>query len=471
MTASSRSVGSAVQHVERMLRRTLDFSEAVMFLRDPGKSRVLCYSGNSCLGTMANLPRDEACCELTIHGQIEHQASPASSSHEHQLPTADTPVSHLEFYLDTRDLRSSQSFYAGSDELGILLKGPASLTADDRALLRYFASVLGPALRNVILRERNETLQRSMDDAFGHLDSLRAIAQVSSSTVEHQSLIDEVCSHVSRKFGTEILCLVTCRPGQEDLYWAALHLPDGRGPKHIGKVTSLNAPNGASISIRTRKPFLADRTCIEQTATTNCIGVLLSQEAQTYYSVPLGYGGRIVGVMVAAHVSTDHFTHEEIRLWEDCAQQISPAVECLQLKQENQRLRSQVCSERVSPPYEVSCRHEFSGLVGESAALKHVFSQIEVVASTDSSVLILGETGTGKGMLAQALHRLSDRRDRPFVQVNCATIPAPLLESEMFGHEKGAFTGATSKRIGCFERASGGTLFLSDRRPSAERTH
>jgi len=462
VAASSRTVGSAVQHIEGMLRRTLDFSEAVMFLKDPGKSRVLCYSGNSCLGTMANLPRDEAFFELTIPSSIDHPVSLASSPHEHQLPVSDTPVSHMEFYPDAGNMRSAQCFYAGSDEFGILLKGSTALTVEDRALLRSFASALGPAVQNVILRERNETLQRSVDNAFSHLDFLRAFAQVSLSAVEHQSLIDGLCNQVSRKFGTEILCLVTYRPDQDDLHWAALHLPDGRGPKHIGKVTSLNAPSGANISIRTRKPFLADRNCIEQTATTNCIGVLLSQEAKTYYSMPLGYGGKIVGVMVAAHVNTDHFTHEEIRLWEDCAKQISPAVECLQLKQESERLRSQVCSERVSPPYEVSCRHEFSGLVGESAALKRVFSQVEVVAHTDSSVLIMGETGTGKGMLALALHRLSDRKDRPFVQVNCATIPAPLLESEMFGHEKGAFTGATSKRVGCFERASGGTLFLDE---------
>jgi formate hydrogenlyase transcriptional activator len=107
-------------------------------------------------------------------------------------------------------------------------------------------------------------------------------------------------------------------------------------------------------------------------------------------------------------------------------------------------------------------RNDFEGMVGSSAALRGVLDQIRTVAPTDSTVLIEGETGTGKELIAHAIHTLSSRRGRPFVKLNCAAIPLGLLESELFGHEKGAFTGAVSQKIGRFEAANGGTLFLDE---------
>jgi formate hydrogenlyase transcriptional activator len=112
--------------------------------------------------------------------------------------------------------------------------------------------------------------------------------------------------------------------------------------------------------------------------------------------------------------------------------------------------------------HEVHSRHSFEGVVGRSAALNAVLNQVEVVAATDSTVLISGETGTGKELIARAIHNLSERRERALVKINCAAIPNGLLESELFGHERGAFTGAIAQRIGRFELASGGTLFLDE---------
>src|SRR6202790_3430760 len=107
-------------------------------------------------------------------------------------------------------------------------------------------------------------------------------------------------------------------------------------------------------------------------------------------------------------------------------------------------------------------RNGFEGIVGSSTALRGVLDQIRTVAPTDSTVLIEGETGTGKELIAHAIHMNSRRRDRPFVKLNCAAIPLGLLESELFGHERGAFTGAVAQQIGRFEAANGGTLFLDE---------
>ena len=105
---------------------------------------------------------------------------------------------------------------------------------------------------------------------------------------------------------------------------------------------------------------------------------------------------------------------------------------------------------------------DFHEIVGRSAAMKQVLGEVEIVGPTDATVLILGETGTGKELVARALHRVSARRNRPFITLNCAAIPTGLLESELFGYERGAFTGALSQKIGRFEMASGGTLFLDE---------
>jgi formate hydrogenlyase transcriptional activator len=116
----------------------------------------------------------------------------------------------------------------------------------------------------------------------------------------------------------------------------------------------------------------------------------------------------------------------------------------------------------ASPTGQDCVEERFEGIVGNSSALEMALAEVERVAPTDSTVLILGETGTGKELIARTIHNASRRRERPFVKLNCAAIPIDLLESELFGHEKGAFTGAISQKIGRFEMADTGTLFLDE---------
>ena len=144
------------------------------------------------------------------------------------------------------------------------------------------------------------------------------------------------------------------------------------------------------------------------------------------------------------------------------ANQAAVAVENALAFQEIAALKDQLAKEKAYLEEEVRTEHHFGEIVGESAALRRVLKQVETVAPTDSTVLIRGETGTGKELIARALHELSPRRERTFVKLNCAAIPTGLLESELFGHERGAFTGAVSQKVGRFELAHRGTLFLDE---------
>jgi formate hydrogenlyase transcriptional activator len=156
------------------------------------------------------------------------------------------------------------------------------------------------------------------------------------------------------------------------------------------------------------------------------------------------------------------FSPEDVQLLAQVAQQVAIAVENALAFREIAALKDKLANEKVYLEEEIQTAYNFEEIVGDSRALKQVLRQVQTVATTDSTVLILGETGSGKELIARALHSLSDRRERTFVKLNCAAIPTGLLESELFGHEKGAFTGAIATKIGRFELADGGTIFLDE---------
>ncbi|RKY91296.1 MAG: sigma-54-dependent Fis family transcriptional regulator, partial [Ignavibacteriae bacterium] len=129
---------------------------------------------------------------------------------------------------------------------------------------------------------------------------------------------------------------------------------------------------------------------------------------------------------------------------------------------EVEHLKNRLYAENIYLQDEIKLQHNFENIITQSEALKKLLHKVEQVASTDATVLILGESGTGKELFTRAIHNISDRGERPLVKVNCSALPANLIESELFGHEKGAFTGATGRKIGRFELADGGTIFLDE---------
>jgi formate hydrogenlyase transcriptional activator len=179
-------------------------------------------------------------------------------------------------------------------------------------------------------------------------------------------------------------------------------------------------------------------------------------------SIPLLAHDRALGALDLGARRDDAFRPEELELLGQVANQIAIAVENAQAYREISELKERLAKEKLYLEEEIRTEHNFEEIVGESDSLRRVLKQVETVAPTGSTVLIRGETGTGKELIARALHELSPRRERTFVKINCAAIPTGLLESELFGHEKGAFTGAISQKIGRFELAHEGTLFLDE---------
>jgi formate hydrogenlyase transcriptional activator len=179
-------------------------------------------------------------------------------------------------------------------------------------------------------------------------------------------------------------------------------------------------------------------------------------------AVPLATAQGILGTLSLGAFSHDAFSADQFPLLTRVAGQIAIAVRNAVSFEQIEGLNAQLAREKLYLEDEIRSDYQFDEIIGRSPALARVLREIQTVAPTDSTVLIAGETGSGKELVARAIHQLSGRREHAFVKLNCAAIPTGLLESELFGHEKGAFTGAISQRIGRFELANRGTVFLDE---------
>jgi formate hydrogenlyase transcriptional activator len=190
--------------------------------------------------------------------------------------------------------------------------------------------------------------------------------------------------------------------------------------------------------------------------------ILRADGIQTICCIPLVTQGRTFGTLNVASRRPEAFPEREISLLQQVGAQIAIAVENALAFKEIDALKDKLAEEKLYLEEEIRSEFNFEEIIGDAPSLKRALSQVEVVAPTDTAALILGETGTGKELIARAIHNLSPRRERTFVKINCAAIPSGLLESELFGHERGAFTGALNQKIGRFELADHGTLFLDE---------
>src|SRR6202162_650731 len=242
-----------------------------------------------------------------------------------------------------------------------------------------------------------------------------------------------------------------------------IHALDFPGNQNIFKPETLvprdSSPAGRAIA--TSQPLIARGSELDR-YDTEIIRTLRAEGLQAVCCIPLIHHGHTFGTLNLASRRLDFFTPEDVELLQPVAAQVAIAVDNALAFKEIDALKNKLAEEKLYLEEEIRSEFNFEEIVGESPALKRALAQVELAAPAGTAVLLLGETGTGKELFARAIHNLSPRRDRTFVKINCAAIPSGLLESELFGHEKGAFTGAISQKIGRFELADRGTLFLDE---------
>jgi len=295
--------------------------------------------------------------------------------------------------------------------------------------------------------------------AFEEQRSLFAISRELSSTLDLEKLLPAILSSVRNiaRYDRAILCLLDEDGTSTHMYGEALEWePFVNHGKSIPLEQSFSAR-----AIQTRE--VAFLTAGDLREMNNPLaGAMYADGVRSVCTVPLIAGNRVWGALNPSSMTEHAFGASEAEYLQQVANQIAAAVQNAHAYREIEKLKERLAEEKRYLEYEIRSANRSDDIVGNSPVLKRVLDYAAIVADTDSTVLITGETGTGKELIARAIHSMSRRSDRNFIKVNCAAIPTGLLESELFGHEKGAFTGAVSQKLGRLELADKGTLLLDE---------
>ncbi|HKR21541.1 MAG TPA: sigma 54-interacting transcriptional regulator [Pyrinomonadaceae bacterium] len=288
-------------------------------------------------------------------------------------------------------------------------------------------------------------------------DRSQLLLQVNNTLVSNlnlRELLSAISSALSPVMPHEAAALTLYDESKNELRVAAFDFPEHDGKCITNKVVPFEG-NPVGEAFTTRKTVVIDYGASDDPRV-SC------SEFRSGCASPLISRDRVLGVLAIKSTREHAFSPEAAELLEQVAKQVAIAVENALAFNEIETLKNKLEKEKLYLEEEIRTEYNFEEIIGSSSILKRVLQNVETVARTDSTVLICGETGTGKELIARAIHNLSDRRERTLVKVNCAAIPTGLLESELFGHEKGAFTGAIDRRIGRFELAHQGTIFLDE---------
>ncbi len=334
--------------------------------------------------------------------------------------------------------------------LTLMGKDGGAWDAVSRTLLEEMAASVAVALDNCVAYEHVERLGRE----------LRVLLDVNTAvgrSLQRDSLFRALAASVravvpSDRFGIEL-------PVEGDKLQA--HVLSSVDAPVL--VEALPAAGTACHWVETRRERLvaASREELRERYPVT-FAVMAREGMESLCALPLCTADRCIGVLFFMATRRDAFAGLRLGLVEQIASAVAVALDNCLAHEEVERLRDRLAAENVYLQEEIRQEHDFTEIVGRSPAMLAMLSRVETVAPTDATVLILGETGTGKELVARAIHARSPRRGRPLVKVNCAALSAGLVESELFGHVKGAFTGALTDRVGRFELADGGTIFLDE---------
>jgi formate hydrogenlyase transcriptional activator len=274
--------------------------------------------------------------------------------------------------------------------------------------------------------------------------------------LELPDLLNEISASIRRVMQCDGVAVILPEPGEKSFRFHALDFPRRKSSFEDMLPMPIDEASSVAQVFLSGKPLNLTPHDLEDDPVSAAEGL------QAICHLPLAGRNRMLGILSLGRVEPLPFSADEVEFLGQVSIQVALAIENALAYGQIAELKDRLAEEKVYLENEIRSELKFEEIIGQSSALRSVLKEIETVAPTDSTVLIYGETGTGKELVARALHNLSSRGNNAFVKLNCAAIPTGLLESELFGHERGAFTGAIAQRIGRFELAHRGTVFLDE---------
>ncbi|MBI2564175.1 MAG: sigma 54-interacting transcriptional regulator [candidate division NC10 bacterium] len=443
---------SAGRDLEERYRKIFEHSNDAIFVIDPEADRILDVNPKAC--GMLGYPREEL---LSI---------PVSAVHPGEMPAllafARSVFEKGSGWTNelTCQTKAAQTLPAEISASVIDMGGRTCLIAlvrdiSDRkrleaALERYAAHL------EAVVEERTARLRRSEEQRRVLLEINNAIV----ANLEREALFAALTEALRQVLAFDRASLTLYDPLRDVIRVYAL--AEGSAPEGLVPVGTEFPRQGSHLQsvLDEMRPLV--RPDLEKELRVALEDRLLQEGIRSYVVVPLMAKGRAIGTLNVGSRVPDRYSEEDAEFLMRVATQVALAIENMLAYEEIGGLKARLQEENIYLQEEIKTDYNFEEIIGESGTLKKMLRAVESVAKTDATVLLLGETGTGKELIARAIHHLSPRMHRTLVKVNCAALPAGLIESELFGHEKGAFTGALARKIGRFELADGGTIFLDE---------
>jgi formate hydrogenlyase transcriptional activator len=446
-----RDVPELLPELAQRLRKVASFEVASFSLYDPEKKvmRMHFWEGSERLSDLAELPVEESACGLVWEKQQPMVWPDLQQETRFRRAVNILTEKGVRSYCGLPLTTGDKKFGA----LGLGSSRPNAYGEEDVQLLQRVAELVALGLENAMTRaaflEEKERLQMLLE-----------VGTTLMSNLDVQQLFPAISGLIRRVVRQEYASVTLYEEAHRCLRVYALDSP--LEDELIASDTVAPILDSAAGSA-----FLKGETRVSNREDLAAVGSpvvrrMLEVGIQSFCSIPLITRKGKLGTLNLGSTADHAFAPQDISFLKQVAGQVAIALDNARAYREIAELTDKLRKEKLYLQDEIRSVLNFEEIVGESPALKHVLTQVNTVAPLDATVLILGETGTGKELIARAIHRMSSRKDSSFIKLNCAAIPTGLLESELFGHEKGAFTGAVSAKIGRLELADKGTLFLDE---------
>jgi formate hydrogenlyase transcriptional activator len=446
-----RGVPELLPELAKRLHQVASFEIASFSLYDPEKKimRMHFWEGSELSSDLAELPVEESACGFVWEKQQPMVWPDLQQETRFRRAVTLLIEKGVRSYC-TLPLTTAQKKFGA---LGLGSSRPNAYGEEDVQLLRRVAELVALALDNTMTRA-------ALLEEKERLEMLLEVSTALMSNLDVQQLFPAISGLIGRVVRQDFAALALYEESSQALRICAVDSALAEEVIATDVIVPL-AESVSAVALLKGETIIRDRQNL-LTLKSPAVTRMLEQGIQSLCSVPLITRKGKLGTLNLGSLADNGFASQDINFLKQVASQIAIALDNARAYREIAELTDKLKKEKLYLQDEIRSVLNFEEIVGESAPLKHVLAQVNTVAPLDATVLILGETGTGKELIARAIHRMSVRKEGSFIKLNCAVIPTGLLESELFGHEKGAFTGAVSAKIGRLELADRGTLFLDE---------